>query len=986
MCLRRVEAAMSHVDEELDEVGRAELGDGVGRLVLFANSRDFHPGEVIRGSVKLQLQCVPFLVRGIWVKLVGVNKVLPVTVEDGVSDEGASFNVLQGEEDFEHDGLSEVLIGFGETVHDEESDMLEFNELSYEWTFSLKIPEDAPMSYCDDYVQMLYSLHATIDSPMVPNSAGQISFSIVVGSLFDSSESLSCPDAASRANLGGGTTATELALENGALVAPNTHAPTALRNETTSSIRTSIARFLRGRVYPKNAMYLQLEVGETATAAPAEFTFEESFFDVPLKACFSDIPRGYKRAKLIITLHLEISTRPSPYSSFSAYRENETSNFSKRRGAKMGRGLTGRIFGKSKSRAILHVKPRVYRTKIWQTERLLDLDPVLLSSSGSDEATEIFTMPMAIDPYERKRSLREWPYPQSLTHKLEEGTARLLTFGCEGPLSKVRYILTCEMTASRQPRSRRTGEINFTRLESCEKEIVVLPPRSTRNYDSASLPISRDGGIQAAPTSASVVAGQFCGTAGRMGVHQTPHAKKAPVRVVGEIISRGPAAVLVDRGGRVAVSQSTPESFAPLRHVSNQDVTCLLDTPIFSPALAYVCNSVPQVSVETPRDVLVSPRVGHGSGAIPRGAHTPFHVGTYQGLLSSMTNTQFVESETHQSTTEDNYPRVSSGDTDRSPTREEDIIINRGGESVEGDHFRHDIGQAPSEGTPSFSAAFNTNMAFGSTHSPGGTGDTTSALSSPTSSRAPLQTPDSFMMNQIASTPLSRDDEDVDSMRSLGTDTISCSSSPATVNTEALLLTASQQEEHEQQLTQSQSLFSRENVTPSCAHHRCEVEEEEDRTEVLATPSTRDESLLASPATTNETSGTPNRASMQCDFEVSGGGASLIPLLTLSEVTSSLWEAQENDGDVMTWIVECKRRGSFPPLCSTEQCVKFLSCIKLSSVRECALLWLAREKMLTEQVEEAIFDESGPVEQCFGLEVERERVKAQIRMEMLAIQ
>ena len=43
-------------------------------------------------------------------------------------------------------------------------------------------------------------------------------------------------------------------------------------------------------------------------------------------------------------------------------------------------------------------------------------------------------------------------------------------------------------------------------------------------------------------------------------------------------------------------------------------------------------------------------------------------------------------------------------------------------------------------------------------------------------------------------------------------------------------------------------------------------------------------------------------------------------------------------------------------------------------------------KMLTEEAEEAIFDESGPVEQCFGLEVERERVKAQIRMEMLAIQ
>ena len=61
----------------------------------------------------------------------------------------------------------------------------------------------------------------------------------------------------------------------------------------------------------------------------------------------------------------------------------------------------------------------------------------------------------------------------------------------------------------------------------------------------------------------------------------------------------------------------------------------------------------------------------------------PFMLARTKVCLSSMTNTQLVESETHQSTTEDNYPRVSSGDTDRSPTREEDIIINRGGESLE---------------------------------------------------------------------------------------------------------------------------------------------------------------------------------------------------------------------------------------------------------------------------------------------------------------
>ena len=183
------------VNTELEEVGRAELGDGIGRLVLFANTGDFHAGEVIHGSVKLQLQSVPVLVRGVWVKLIGTSKVLPITLEDGVSDEGVFFNVLQGEEDFEHDGLSEVLIGFGETVHDDERDLLEFNDLSYEWNFSLKIPEKAPLSYCDDFVQVLYSLHANIDSPVVPKSAGQISYSIVVGSLMDHRASAVSEDA-----------------------------------------------------------------------------------------------------------------------------------------------------------------------------------------------------------------------------------------------------------------------------------------------------------------------------------------------------------------------------------------------------------------------------------------------------------------------------------------------------------------------------------------------------------------------------------------------------------------------------------------------------------------------------------------------------------------------------------------------------------------------------------------------------------------------
>ena len=42
-----------------------------------------------------QLQSVPVLVRGVWVKLIGTSKVL-LSARRRLSDEGAFFNVLQG--------------------------------------------------------------------------------------------------------------------------------------------------------------------------------------------------------------------------------------------------------------------------------------------------------------------------------------------------------------------------------------------------------------------------------------------------------------------------------------------------------------------------------------------------------------------------------------------------------------------------------------------------------------------------------------------------------------------------------------------------------------------------------------------------------------------------------------------------------------------------------------------------------------------------
>ena len=72
--------------------------------------------------------------------------------------------------------------------------------------------------------------------------------------------------------------------------------------------------------------------------------------------------------------------------------------------------------------------------------------------------------------------------------------------------------------------------------------------------------------------------------------YSTPHAKEAPIRVVGELMHRGSAAVLVDRGGRVRPSCTTPECFAPLTHISNHQIAYNHSTPSFSPALAYIHN------------------------------------------------------------------------------------------------------------------------------------------------------------------------------------------------------------------------------------------------------------------------------------------------------------------------------------------------------------------------------------------------------------
>jgi hypothetical protein len=66
----------------------------------------------------------------------------------------------------------------------------------------------------------------------------------------------------------------------------------------------------------------------------------------------------------------------------------------------------------------------------------------------------------------------------------------------------------------------------------------------------------------------------------------TPMAVLAPTRVVADIISRGPAAMIFDRQAQPAGSISTPQQFTHLQRIT--ELTATVGTPFYSPAMVTV--------------------------------------------------------------------------------------------------------------------------------------------------------------------------------------------------------------------------------------------------------------------------------------------------------------------------------------------------------------------------------------------------------------
>ena len=157
----------------MDLVGSVDVPD-IGNLQLWNARRIDHlmPSQEITGSVKF-LTSKPLLIRGVWVKLVGSNKLKP---GEHSTDPVHSVDLLVGEEDHYLGGIHDVLFGFGEEEENNRSNtaILELAVGAHEWNYSFSIPPNAPYSYCDKNVEVLYTVTAYVDIPEVPSALSQV--------------------------------------------------------------------------------------------------------------------------------------------------------------------------------------------------------------------------------------------------------------------------------------------------------------------------------------------------------------------------------------------------------------------------------------------------------------------------------------------------------------------------------------------------------------------------------------------------------------------------------------------------------------------------------------------------------------------------------------------------------------------------------------------------------------------------------------------
>ena len=549
----------------MEEVARADLG-GCGRLVLLMDSQDalkgLHPGQDVMGQVTLTLHSRPFLMRGLWCKLSGMSVVMHQ------EKEVACVDLLQGEEDFQDGGVVEVLAGFGEADHNDQGELLELSEASYTWPWSFKIPLGAPYSHADRHCEVLYSLTCTLDSPAVCRADAQLHHSLVVGCIGpDTIPPYEVPPATLD------VLPAEYTLLHGPLLA----------EYATPSPWGTLARLLRrlvgasaSPVAPRAAYKLALTSDRLAV-----FPFRKTKLTLPISAALSAPSALHKRlcgatVRLTARVLLQTCLRRDAFTAFSGQDELSAAEADKSKG----------LWAKRRAAAVMEV--------LWEGTRDAITEPA--PPGGSDEREmqlhARYDVPLRIDPTHRQACLSSWPRPSPITHDAaadEAHAACLYGLSCDSPLARLTYWV--EVEAWYEPKAP-LGSRPRKPVELCRHraEIFVHPLHHGPPPGQSGEAGDRGGRMGASSSS------HHGPTSPRMDrpprpVPPTPHASLAPVRVVGELLSRGPAALLMDRGSSAPNQQFvTPQRFAHLHRVVAGGVELVPGTPAFTPAIAFLLS------------------------------------------------------------------------------------------------------------------------------------------------------------------------------------------------------------------------------------------------------------------------------------------------------------------------------------------------------------------------------------------------------------
>ena len=177
---------MSRID--MDDVGSCQFACGSFVMELLKGKGFFTSGQTIHGRITLVLR-VNVFVRGVWVKFTAVNTTRTSIDQQQQHQQGGEeanqikVDLLANEDDHHCGGLHNVLVGLGEEVDSNDDHLLRLRAGTYTWPFSFTIPKHCPMSYCDDNVEVLYTLTGMLDTPALPAAMTQIVHHLIVDSI-----------------------------------------------------------------------------------------------------------------------------------------------------------------------------------------------------------------------------------------------------------------------------------------------------------------------------------------------------------------------------------------------------------------------------------------------------------------------------------------------------------------------------------------------------------------------------------------------------------------------------------------------------------------------------------------------------------------------------------------------------------------------------------------------------------------------------------